>query len=89
MSTNSAKRQAGNARFIEHDTASDGYSRKRLNGSEGLEDCLAVLNMPKHNRKRLASTKLLENLIKRLKKRTGEIQRVISDYCFYYNRIIR
>lgn len=37
---------------------------------EGLEDCLAVLSIPEHHRRKLASTNLLENLMKRLKKRT-------------------
>lgn len=37
---------------------------------EGLEDCLAVLDFPEHQRRRLASTNLLESLMKRLKKRT-------------------
>lgn len=37
---------------------------------EGLEDCLAVLDFPEHHRKRLRSTNLLENLMKRLKKRS-------------------
>lgn len=37
---------------------------------EGLEDCLAVLSFPEHHRRRLASTNLLENLMKRLRKRT-------------------
>jgi putative transposase len=37
---------------------------------EGLEDCLAVLGFPEHRRRKLASTNLLENLMKRLKKRT-------------------
>jgi transposase-like protein len=37
---------------------------------EGLEDCLAVLGFPGHHRRKLASTNLLENLMKRLKKRT-------------------
>jgi putative transposase len=37
---------------------------------DGLEDCLSVLAMPDHHRKRLASTNLLENIMKRLKKRT-------------------
>jgi putative transposase len=37
---------------------------------EGLEDCLTVLSFPEHHRKRLASTNLLENLMRRLKKRT-------------------
>jgi transposase-like protein len=37
---------------------------------EGLEDCLAVLSFPEHHRRRLASTNLLENIMKRLKKRT-------------------
>lgn len=36
----------------------------------GLEDCLAVLNLPENHRRLLASTNLLENLMKRLKKRT-------------------
>ena len=37
---------------------------------EGLEDCLAVLGFPEHHRRRLASTNLLECIMKRLKKRT-------------------
>lgn len=37
---------------------------------ESLEDCLTVLAMPKHHRRRLTSTNLLENIMKRLKKRT-------------------
>jgi putative transposase len=37
---------------------------------DGLEDCLSVLSMPEHHRRRLASTNLLENIMKRLKKRT-------------------
>ena len=37
---------------------------------DGLEDCLSVLSMPEHHRKRLASTNLLENIMKQLKKRT-------------------
>jgi putative transposase len=37
---------------------------------ESLEDCLSVLKMPEHHRKRLASTNLLENIMRRLKKRT-------------------
>lgn len=37
---------------------------------EGLEDCLAVLDFPAHHRKRLQSTNMLENLMKRLKKRS-------------------
>jgi transposase-like protein len=37
---------------------------------EGLEDCLAVLDFPEHHRKRLRSTNMLENLMKRLKKRS-------------------
>jgi len=37
---------------------------------EGLEDCLAVLEFPEDHRRRLASTNELENLMKRLKKRT-------------------
>lgn len=37
---------------------------------QGLEDCLAVLSIPEHHRRKLASTNLLENLMKRLKKRT-------------------
>ena len=38
--------------------------------SDGLEDTLAVLNFPEHHRRKLASTNLLENVMKRLKKRT-------------------
>jgi transposase-like protein len=37
---------------------------------EGLEDCLAALDFPEHHRKRLQSTNMLENLMKRLKKRS-------------------
>ena len=37
---------------------------------DGLEDCLAVLSFPEHHRRKLASTNLLECLMKRLKKRT-------------------
>jgi transposase-like protein len=37
---------------------------------EGLEDTLAVLSMPSHHRRKLSSTNLLENVMKRLKKRT-------------------
>jgi transposase-like protein len=37
---------------------------------EGVEDCLAAEGFPEHHRKRLRSTNLLENLMKRLKKRT-------------------
>ena len=36
----------------------------------GLEDCLAVLSFPEHHRRRLAGTNLLENIMKRLRKRT-------------------
>jgi transposase-like protein len=37
---------------------------------EGVEDCLAVLGSPSHHRRKLASTNLLENIMRRLKKRT-------------------
>lgn len=37
---------------------------------ESLEDCLTVLSFPAHHQKRLKSTNLLENIMKRLKKRT-------------------
>jgi transposase-like protein len=37
---------------------------------EGLEDTLTVLDFPEYHRKRLASTNFLENLMRRLKKRT-------------------
>jgi putative transposase len=37
---------------------------------EGLEDCLAVMSFPEHHRRKLASTNLLENMMRRLKKRT-------------------
>ncbi len=37
---------------------------------EGLEDCLAAESLPEHHRRRLRSTNLLENMMKRLKKRT-------------------
>jgi len=42
----------------------------------GLEDCLAVLDFPEHHRRRLQSTNMLENLMKRLKKRS----RVVSVF---------
>jgi len=38
--------------------------------TEGLEDCLTVLDFPEHHRRRLHSTNLLESLMKRLKART-------------------
>ena len=37
---------------------------------EGLEDTLTVLALPEHHRRKLTSTNLLENMMKRLKKRT-------------------
>jgi transposase-like protein len=37
---------------------------------DGLEDCLTAERFPEHHRKRLRSTNLLENMMKRLKKRT-------------------
>jgi transposase-like protein len=37
---------------------------------EDIEDCLTVNSFPEHHRKRLTSTNLLENIMKRLKKRT-------------------
>jgi len=37
---------------------------------DGLEDTLAVLSFPEHHRRKLASTNLLENMMKHLKKRT-------------------
>lgn len=37
---------------------------------EGLEDCLTAEGFPEHHRRRLRSTNLLENMMKRLKKRT-------------------
>ena len=37
---------------------------------KGLEDCLTVLDLPEHHRKRLQSTNMMENLMKRLKKRS-------------------
>jgi putative transposase len=46
---------------------------------EGIEDCLTVLSFPEHHRRRLTSTNLLENIMKRLKKRT----RVV---CVFPNR---
>lgn len=36
----------------------------------GAGDCLTVLSMPGHHRRRLASTNMAENLMKRLRKRT-------------------
>jgi putative transposase len=37
---------------------------------ESVEDCLTVLSFPSHHQRRLKSTNLLENMMKRLKKRT-------------------
>ncbi len=37
---------------------------------EGLESCLTVLSFPEHHRKRLRSTNMVENLMRRLKKRS-------------------
>jgi putative transposase len=37
---------------------------------EGLEDSLAVLSFPEHHQRRLRSTNMLENLMKRLKQRS-------------------
>jgi transposase-like protein len=37
---------------------------------EGFEDTLSVLSLPEHQRRKLTSTNLLENMMKRLKKRT-------------------
>ena len=37
---------------------------------EGLEECLTVLSFPQQHRMRLTSTNMLENLMRRLKKRT-------------------
>ena len=39
----------------------------------GAGDCLTVLSMPAHHRKRLASTNMAESLMKRLKKRTAVV----------------
>jgi len=38
--------------------------------SEGLEDKLAVLSFPEHHHRKLASTNIVESVMKRLKKRT-------------------
>jgi transposase-like protein len=46
---------------------------------DGFEDCLAVLNLPENHRRQLASTNLLENLMRRLKKRTAVV-------CVFPNR---
>lgn len=40
---------------------------------EGLADCLTVLSFPSEHRRRLSSTNLLENLMRRLKKRTAVV----------------
>ena len=40
---------------------------------EGVEDCLAVLSFPKTHQRRLASTNLLENIMKQLKRRTAVV----------------
>lgn len=37
---------------------------------DGFEDCLTVLSFPEHHRRRLRSTNMLENLMRRLKKRS-------------------
>lgn len=46
---------------------------------DGFEDCLAVLGLPENHRRQLASTNLLENLMRRLKKRTAVV-------CVFPNR---
>jgi transposase-like protein len=46
---------------------------------DGFGDCLAVLGMPENHRLKLASTNLLENLMRRLKKRTAVV-------CVFPNR---
>lgn len=40
---------------------------------DGLEDCLTALGFPEHHRCRLRSTNMLENVMKRLKKRSSVI----------------
>ena len=40
---------------------------------DGFGDCLAVLAIPENHRRQLASTNLLENLMRRLKKRTAVV----------------
>jgi len=40
---------------------------------EGVEDCLTVLSFPETHRRRLASTNLLENIMKQLKRRTAVV----------------
>ncbi len=40
---------------------------------EGLGDCLTVMSFPADHRKRLTSTNLLENLMRRLKRRTAVV----------------
>jgi transposase-like protein len=49
------------------------YAAVALMFCDGFEDCLAVLDMPSNHRRQLASTNLLENLMKRLKKRTAVV----------------
>ena len=49
------------------------YAAVALMFREDFEDCLAVLDMPVNHRRQLASTNLLENLMKRLKKRTAVV----------------
>ena len=44
---------------------------------DGLEDCLTVLDFPEGHRRRLTSTNMLENLMKRLKART----KVVGVFC--------
>lgn len=40
---------------------------------EGVADCLTVLSLPEEHRRRMSSTNELENLMKRLKKRTAVV----------------
>jgi putative transposase len=40
---------------------------------EGAEDCLTVLSFPQTHQRRLASTNLLENIMKQLKRRTAVV----------------
>ena len=46
------------------------YPRVAAMLRDGLEDCLTVLDFPEHHRKRLQSTNMLENLMRRLRKRS-------------------
>ena len=53
---------------------------------DGLEDCLTILDFPEFHRRRLASTNMLENLMKRLKACT-KVVGVFPNRCSCDRRI--